>query len=182
MDKSNLEDKTITHDVYGKEYFAQKDKLNISNHFYGIAIKNEKILVSPQFDGFDFPGGTAEKGETHTQTLVREFKEETGLKIEPVKILTMYTSFFHHIKRNKDYQSYMVYYLVKVIDGDLSDAGFDEDEKEYAQKAKWVDINYLKTTRQSCSLDIKDELIEIIINEMKNMESGIWDGSLFQKR
>ena len=182
MDKSYSGDIIISHDVYGKEHIVQKDKIDISNHFYGIAIKDDKILVSPQFDGFDFPGGTAEKGETHIQTLVREFKEETGLKIEPVKILTMYTSFFHHIKRNKDYQSYMVYYLVKVIDGDLSDAGFDEDEKEYAQKAKWVDIDYLKTTRQSCSLDIKDELIEIIINEMENMESGIWDGSLFQKR
>ena len=51
----------ISHDVYGKEHIVQKDKIDISNHFYGIAIKDDKILVSPQFGGFDFPGGTAEK-------------------------------------------------------------------------------------------------------------------------
>ena len=55
--------KIVTYDVYNKEYIVDPDKLNLSVHLYGIAIKNNKILIVPQFDGFDFPGGTAEKGE-----------------------------------------------------------------------------------------------------------------------
>ena len=161
-----MDNTIITHDVYGKEYIAQKDKLETSNHFYGIAIKDDKVLVSPQFGGYDFPGGTSEKGENHIETLIREFKEETGLIVEPVRLIAMHTSFFHHLKRNKDYQSYMAYYIVKVIGGEISDDGFDEDEKEYAELAKWVDIEYLLENKHANSINIKDELIEVIRNEM----------------
>ena len=44
----------------------------------------------------------------------------------------------------------------------ISTEGFDDDEKEYAKAAKWVDIDYLKNNRHACSIDIKDELIAII--------------------
>ena len=114
------------------EDFVDSEKLDISVHLYGIAIKNNKVLISPQYDGYDFPGGTSKKGETHIETLIREVKEETGYIVEPIQLLNVYTSFFHHKKKNKDYQSYLIYYLVKIIDGEISDEGFDEDEKEYA--------------------------------------------------
>lgn len=162
------ENKIITHDVYNNEYQVDAENLNISVHLYGIAIKNDKILISPQYDGFDFPGGTAKKGETHINTLIREVKEETGYLVEPTQIINVYTSFFHHKKSNKDYQSYLIYYFVKIIDGDITDDGFDEDEKEYAQKAKWVDIEYLKNNRHACSINIIDELIDSIQSEMKS--------------
>ena len=158
----------ITYDVFNKKYFVNPDDLNLSIHLYGIAIKDNKILISPQYDGFDFPGGTSKKGETHIETLIREVKEETGYLVEPVEILNMYTSFFHHNKKNKDYQSYLIYYFVNVIDGKISNEGFDEDEKEYAKQAKWVDIDYLKNTRHACSIDIKEELIDAIIRKMNN--------------
>ena len=161
------ENKVVTHDVYKKEYLVNPENLDISVHLYGIAIKDGKVLISPQYDGYDFPGGTAKKGETHIETLVREMKEETGYLVEPMQIIKMYTSFFHHKKKNKDYQSYLVYYIVKVIDGEISDIGFDEDEKEYAKKAKWVDLEYLKNTRHACSIDISKELIEVIENCIK---------------
>lgn len=157
-----MDNKIITHDVYNNEYIVDSEKLDISVHLYGIAIKNNKVLISPQYDGYDFPGGTAKKGETHIETLIREVKEETGYIVEPIQLLNVYTSFFHHKKKNKDYQSYVIYYLVKIIDGEISDEGFDEDEKEYAKTAKWVDIDYLKSNRHACSINIADELIESI--------------------
>lgn len=162
-----MDKKIVTHDVYKKEYIVNPEKIDISVHLYGIAIKDGKVLISPQYDGYDFPGGTAKKGETHIETLVREMKEETGYLVEPMQIIKMYTSFFHHKKKNKDYQSYLVYYIVKVIDGKISDIGFDEDEKEYAKKAKWVDLEYLKNTRHACSIDISQELLEVIENYIK---------------
>ena len=153
-----------TYDVYNNKYKADIDDLELSVHVYGIAIENDKILISPQYDGYDFPGGTAEKGETHIQTLIREVKEETGYLVEPVKLLNVYTSFFHHKKRNKDYQSYLVYYLVKVVDGKISSEGFDEDEKEYAKIAKWVDISELKNMRHASSINVIDDILNLIKN------------------
>ena len=158
--KNNDRLTVTTCDVYGKEYVANPDDLIISVHVYGLARRGDRILVSPQWgNGYDFPGGTADKGETHLETLVREFKEETGYMIEPVRLLGIYTSFFHHHLRNVDYQSYQIYYEVKVIDGELTDSGFDADEKQYAELAKWVPIESLKNRHFASSLDIAAELI-----------------------
>ena len=128
--------KIDTYDFYKNKHIADVDSLEFTVHVYGIAIKDGKVLISPQLDGFDFPGGTAEKGETHIETLIREVKEETGYVVEPVELLNVYTSFFHHSKSKKDSQSYLIYYLVNIIDGEISDEGFDDFEKEYARIVK----------------------------------------------
>lgn len=154
--------KINTYDVYNNKYISDVDKLNLSVHIYGIAIENEKILISPQYDGYNFPGGTAEKGEIHIETLIREFKEETGYLVEPIKLLNVYTSFFHHQKGNKDYQSYLIYYLVKIVDGEISNEGFDEDEKEYAKTAKWININELKNMRHISTINVVDDILNLI--------------------
>jgi len=159
--------KINTYDVYNNKYIVDADTLNLSVHIYGIAIQDKKVLISPQYDGYDFPGGTAQKGETHIETLVREIKEETGYVVEPIKLLNVYTSFFHHQKRNKDYQSYLIYYLVKIVDGKISNEGFDEDEKEYAKTAKWVNIDEIKNMRHACSINIADDLITEIEKNIK---------------
>lgn len=155
--------KIFTYDVFRNKYESDISKLNISVHVYGLAIKDGKILISPQFGGYDFPGGTAELGETHLETLVREFKEETGFLVEPVKLLDIHTSFFHHHKSNKDFQSYKIYYLVNVIDGEISKEGFDEYEKEYADLAKWVDLEELKNLKYACSSGDSNELIKMAL-------------------
>ena len=76
-----------THDVFGRAYEAGTDDLELSVHVYGLAVDGNKVLISPQWDGYDFPGGTVKKGETHIETLKREFKEETGYDVEPVELL-----------------------------------------------------------------------------------------------
>ena len=160
-----MESKKIdTYDVYNNKYVTDINKLDLSVHVYGIAIENGEILISPQYDGYDFPGGTVKKGETHIDTLVREVKEETGYLVEPIELLNVYTSFFHHKKKNKDYQSYLIYYLVKIVDGEISNEGFDEDEKEYAKTARWVNIKELKNMRPASSINVVDELINKILN------------------
>lgn len=151
-----------TYDLYGRPHKASADNLKLSVHVYGIAEKGGEVLISPQFDGFDFPGGTAEKGETHFDTLVREFKEETGYDIEPIDLVGVYTSFFHHIKKLEDYQGYLIFYRVKIIGGELSTAGFGDSEKEYAKLARWATLDELKTLRHVCSVDIIDDLLNKI--------------------
>lgn len=94
-----MESKKIdTYDVYQNKYVTDINKLELSVHVYGIAIDDGKILISPQYDGFDFPGGTVKMGETHINTLIREVKEETGYCVEPIELLNVYTSFFITLK------------------------------------------------------------------------------------
>ena len=159
-------DKIEVLDFYKNKYIVPIDSLDFSVHVYGIAIKDGKVLISPQLDGFDFPGGTAEKGETHIETLIREVKEETGYIVEPVKLLNIYTSFFQHTKSKKNYQSYLVFYLVNVIGGEISDEGFDDFEKEYAKMAKWVSIKDLRNMKHICTIDVKDEILEMALDKM----------------
>jgi len=159
--------KITTRNVYGEEFEAEAGKLALSVHVYGVAVRDGKILISPQFDGYDFPGGTVELGETLAESLVREIYEETGLKAKPVKLLNIYTSFFHHHKTGKDYQTYLIYYLVDVEDGEITAAGFDEDEKEYAKMARWVTIDELNDMRHASSnnIDVARELLQMVEGE-----------------
>ena len=152
--------KIDTLDIFNNKYNVDINLLDISVHVYGIAIKDNKILIFPQYDGYDFPGGTAKKGESHIDTLIREFKEETGYTVEPIELLNVYTSFFHHINKNKDYQSYLIFYKVKIIDGSISDDYLDDDEKQYAKLAKWVSIDELNSIKHICTLNIASELIK----------------------
>ena len=155
--------KITTTDVYGQTYEVDAKSLIPKIHVYGLAVKGDQILISPQFDGYDYPGGTFELGETTEETLKREFWEETGYEIEPEKLLTLKTSFFHHPKRNQDYHSLLIFYLVEIVGGELSDQGFDADEREYAKLAKWVNLDNLRHMHHACSIDIADKLLDLAL-------------------
>lgn len=157
-----------TRDVFGTEYSVPADKLQLSVHVYGIAIRGDKVLISPQWDGYDYPGGTMELGETIEETLKREFKEETGFEVEPKQLIGAYSSFFHVVKTvDLDKQGILLFYFVKIVGGELSIAGFDEHEKEYAKEARWVTIDELRKMHHACNIDIADELITKIKGEIK---------------
>lgn len=155
----------ITTDYYGNKYKARPDDMQVSIHVYGIAVQDGKALISPQFDGYDWPGGTFKIGEDTVRTLKREFKEETGLDVEPIRLLDVETSLFHHYKRGTDHHSILVFYLVKVVGGELSDDGFDTDEREYASLAKWVGLDDLRKMHHACSVDIAEKLIDLAAKE-----------------
>lgn len=61
---------------------------NINNHFgvYGVFIKDDKLLcinktAGPYQNRYDLHGGSQEVGESLSETLVREVKEETGFSV-----------------------------------------------------------------------------------------------------
>ena len=62
--------------------------------------------AKPPLEGrWSIPGGTVELGETLEHALVREMAEETGLKVEPLEVLTVFDRIeregaevaFHHV-------------------------------------------------------------------------------------
>ena len=78
----------IRKDVFGNQYTVPVDELNIRVGVYAVIIEDNKILLTRQWDSYSLIGGGVEKGETIEESIVREFKEETGLTIMPEKSST----------------------------------------------------------------------------------------------
>ena len=58
-----------------------------------------------------------------------------------------------------------------MVGGKISTDGFDESEKEYAEKAQWVKIDDLAEMRHACSVDISQESIEFA-KELSGTSAG----------
>jgi 8-oxo-dGTP pyrophosphatase MutT (NUDIX family) len=123
---------------------VDSSELNFNIAVLGIVVRDGKVLVLPQFDGYDFPGGGVEKGESHLDALVREVREETGFDVVPDGLAGAYTTFFKSHKSGKFFHSVNLFYFTKVIGGKLSADGFTESERKYIKSPQFVDIDYLK--------------------------------------
>ncbi|MBS1638367.1 MAG: NUDIX domain-containing protein [Bacteroidetes bacterium] len=113
---------------------------------YGILEENGKVLVSDEhIKGVNitkFPGGGLEFGEGLHQCLVREFKEELDLRVEPVSHFYT-TDFFVASAFNTNSQVISIYYRVKALDPlqiKTSDTAFDFPKvKNGAQSFRWIE-------------------------------------------
>ncbi len=66
-----------------QDLFFQDEHGVFSYRVAGICIQNDHVLLQKpdNDDGYAFPGGQVSFGETHEETLKREFSEETGIHI-----------------------------------------------------------------------------------------------------
>lgn len=129
----------VCHDRFGSLKKVGAEKLIWRPSVYGILFKGTKILLSPQREGYDFPGGGVLIHETIEEALKREFWEETGLRVEPIKPVQTQTSFYM-LQKGGYWNVVMIFYLVRQVGGKLSKDNFDEDEKKYADLARWVEV------------------------------------------
>lgn len=133
----------VCHDRNGRRHKVPVSELVYRPSVYGLLIERGRVLLFPQWDGYDFPGGGLEIHETIEQGLKREYWEETGLKIEPVKLLACESSFYKPSSHEESWNCVLIYYLVKKVSGELTDKYFDADEKLFARKAEWITIKYI---------------------------------------
>lgn len=61
----------------------------------GVTIRKESVLLirrgkEPHLGEWTLPGGMVELGERLSQALRREVREETGIDVEPVELLTLF--------------------------------------------------------------------------------------------
>ena len=162
-----LNKKVVCHDIDGKLYKVDAKRLTFRPSIYGILIEKNKVLLSRQWDGYDFPGGGAELHETLDDTLKREFWEETGFKIQPGKIIYVGSSFWYARTRKQYWNCQLFYFSAKKTGGKLSTANFDEYEKVYTAMAEWVDIKNLSNIKFLNSLGNQGS-IKIIKDALKN--------------
>jgi 8-oxo-dGTP diphosphatase len=143
----------ICTDLQKNKYSVSADELSFRPSAYGVIIQKNKILLSKQWDGYDFPGGGIHIGETIEEALLREVKEETGLNIKVGKILTCETSFFKLPKNGKYIHSLLLYYLCHVTSGELSTEFLSGDEKNYVDMPEWIDLAKISNIKFCNSAD-----------------------------
>lgn len=108
---------------------------------YGVLREGDRVLLTRSRFGastfINFPGGGVEIEEAPGEALRREFLEETGLEIRPVR--TLYANQEAHLSTAAPIQIVSVYWLVERVSGDLRLAGNGEDVLELF----WRDVSDL---------------------------------------
>jgi len=107
-----------------------------------LIIQDGKLLMQkrndpqrPDYHGkWEFPGGGVEFKEKILENVVREVKEETGLVVEPIKLLQHIAVEWQEYP-TFSYQVYLIPYVCKVIGGNLTPRDHEVLE------AKWFELD-----------------------------------------
>lgn len=116
--------------------------------------------VSSSYNGTTFPGGHVEKGESFTAAVIREVREETGLKISNPELLGLY-----HWNENNIHNVGLIYTSMH-YEGELqsSEEGrvywipLEElKKKELARGTEYIVKMLEDRTIDECFIELKDE-------------------------
>ena len=130
---------------------------------YGICIRDNKVLCiqkerGPYKNRFDLPGGSQKEKEGLAETLVREFREETGYGIEEYANCRVYDVFVEEY--NRTVHHIMVFYDVD-INLEQQDTILEklEDELNDSSGIYWINLEELDIKNSSpLILKLKQEL------------------------
>jgi 8-oxo-dGTP diphosphatase len=110
-----------------------------------LLFNRDKILLvergkEPLKGYWSLPGGVLETGETLEQGIVREVREETGLEVEPLKVLEIFERIVRDARGVPEYHYVLIDYVCRVTGGYLRAA-------DDASRAVWVPRRLLSTYR-----------------------------------
>ncbi|WP_251574314.1 NUDIX hydrolase [Limosilactobacillus agrestimuris] len=99
---------------------------------------NQQVLLQARADTGDwgFPGGYMEYGESFADTIKREFKEDAGFEITPVKLLKIQDQNFYTYPNGDKVQPVNAFYLVKLANQEHFATKPDE-----TVKVQYFDLN-----------------------------------------
>ncbi len=89
---------------------------------------------------WSLPGGLVETGETLETAVKREVLEETGLRVEPLKMVELFERIMPDAQGRAEYHFVLLDYVCKVVGGKLQ-AGDD------VSRAEWVERKNLPSLR-----------------------------------
>ena len=132
-EKKNAWIKDILFDIYGELF---------SYRVGGALIKDNKILLTKGGDNYSLPGGHVQIGETSSETIVREFKEETDFDVEPLNIVSTYENFWNW--DDKKCHQLCIFYRLKMKD-ETQELNPNPDTND--TKYVWVDLKELRNIK-----------------------------------
>ena len=116
-----------------------------------IIVQADRVLLvrraHPPLQGeWSIPGGLVETGETTKEAVIREVREETGLEIEPVRLVEV----FERILRDQDsrvqYHFVVIDYLCRIVSGEAC-PGTDVSEIRWVPLEKLQELEITPETR-----------------------------------
>lgn len=122
------------------------DNKNIGTHRHAIRaviFKDGKILMVRTNKGdYKFPGGGAEKGESHEETLFREVVEETGYVLKEVKnkIGQIVELRYDDSSENTIFQMTSHYYICEIT-GEKILKNLDQYEADLGFEELWITVD-----------------------------------------
>lgn len=131
----------------GEKTEVPLDQLTFRPSVFAVIVKDGKVLLSSQWDGWDFPGGGVHMDESIDEALEREVQQEIGLSVKRDKILHVSDHFFTHPNGNRHFHSVLMYFSCKDINGELSATGVNDQEKIYVREAKWIPLDEIDSLK-----------------------------------
>ena len=131
---------------------------------YGVCLKDNRVLCikktkGPYKNRYDLPGGSQKFKEGFTETLLREYLEETGYLVNSYNNCRVYDVFVEEEERTVRHM--MVFYDVEIETYQSKEIQtFLGDEKNDYAGMYWMDISELNITNASpLLLKLKQEIM-----------------------
>jgi ADP-ribose pyrophosphatase YjhB (NUDIX family) len=112
-----------------------------------VIVEAERVLLvrrgtEPLKGHWSLPGGLLEVGESLTDGVKREVREETGLLVEPIELIELIDRIQREDNRVR-YHYVIADYLGRVVGGALQ-AASDADAVRWVERAEWNSHSALK--------------------------------------
>lgn len=146
----------------------------------GIIARDGKIAMihSLKYDYYKFPGGGADEGEDHIETLVREVREESGLTVIPSSVREY--GQVHRVQKGFDSDMFVQdnYYYLCEVESEVQPQQLEENEAAEEFVLEWVspeaaiDANYNHdhgekkgNERFECIIERETRVLKLLITE-----------------
>lgn len=137
-----------------------KEKFHFRPSVFGIIKNSKKICICRnQSNGkIWFPGGGIEIGEKMTEALLREIKEETGLKnVHIGNLLGTFENFFYYQPTDEAMHAFLFFYECSTDELALLPDDLVNDNE--ARGFRWIDTDKLKKEDLG---DLPEELFKLL--------------------
>jgi len=129
-----------------------------------IIIENGRVVLvkrahPPLQDQWSIPGGVLEIGELVREAAAREAREETGLLVEPVKLLGVYDRVLRDAAQRVQYHYVLIDFLCRRVGGELKAAGD-------AAEARWF------ATEELPAMQLAEDTQDVIRKGLERADLG----------
>jgi ADP-ribose pyrophosphatase YjhB (NUDIX family) len=90
----------------------------------GVVFRAGKILLVKELrdGGYTLPGGFADVGDTPSEAVVREVREETGFEVRAVKLLALFDRHKHGHVPPRPFHIYKMFFRCEIVGGAAQDS------------------------------------------------------------